>query len=94
MKTCFLCATRRSAPCFDPFLITLTALLHACKAIPADSPETGYSIHGYVGESAQAPAPGVTVLLLDGSSGRALATDQADFMGKYQFPGLKPGHCA
>ncbi len=73
-------------------LLAVATLLTSCATVPEGSPETGYTIHGYVGETAQSPAPGATVLLLDGGTGQALATDQANFMGKYQFPGLKPGH--
>lgn len=73
-------------------LLVLPFLLVACASVPAGSPETGYAIHGFVGQNSESPAPGTTVLLMDGSSDRALATDQTNFFGKFSFQGLKPGH--
>jgi hypothetical protein len=67
-------------------------LLCSCASVPAGSPETGYAVHGFVGKNSQTAAPGETVLLLDGGTGTALATDQTDFFGKFSFAGLQPGH--
>jgi len=67
-------------------------LLTSCASVPAGSADTGYTVHGYVGKDSQTAASGATVLLLNGSTGQALATDQTDFFGKFDFPGLQPGH--
>jgi hypothetical protein len=74
-----------------PVLI-LTALSGGCMAPPAGSPETGYAIHGFVGQSSTQAAPGETVKLLAGEGGELLAMTQSNFMGKYSFSGLQPGH--
>ncbi len=74
-------------------LILLSALfLCSCASVPAGSPETGYAIHGFVGNNPQSSAPGVTVLLVNGSNGQALASDKTNLFGKYSFQGLMPGH--
>jgi hypothetical protein len=67
-------------------------LLASCATVPAGNPQTGYSIHGFVGKTSQTAASGTTILLLDGSSGQALATEQTNFMGKFAFSKLQPGH--
>ncbi len=73
-------------------IAAISLLLASCATVPAGNSETGYTIHGYVGKDSQTAAAGTTVLLLNGGTGKALATDQADFLGKYDFQGLQPGH--
>ncbi len=77
-------------------ILTLMAasaiLLTSCATVPAGSPESGYSIHGFVGKDSQTAASGATVLLVNGTNGQALATKNANFMGKFAFSGLMPGH--
>lgn len=67
-------------------------LVAGCATVPAGNPATGYAIHGFVGKTAQTAAPGATVLLLDGATGQPLASTEANFLGKYSFAGLQPGH--
>jgi len=74
-------------------LITASSLLFAsCATVPAGNAESGYAIHGFVGKNSQTAAAGTTVLLMNGSTGKALATDTADFFGKFSFQGLQPDH--
>jgi hypothetical protein len=71
----------------------LAAIFFAgCASVPAGDPQSGYAIHGYVGQTTDTAAPGATVLLLDGPTDKALASTQANFMGNYKFTGLQPGH--
>lgn len=71
---------------------TCALLLSSCATVPAGSAETGYAIHGFVGKDSQTPAGGATILLINGETGQALQTQDANFMGKYKFSGLEPGH--
>lgn len=48
-------------------------------------------IEGFVGTSATQVAPGVTVKLLDGKTGKIVAMDETNFFGKYKFEGVSPG---
>jgi len=74
-------------------LIVLTALfLNSCASVPAGSPETGYTIHGFVGKDSQTAASGTTVKLVDARSGQPISSDNTDFFGKFGFPGLQPGY--
>ncbi|MEW6520051.1 MAG: carboxypeptidase-like regulatory domain-containing protein [Thermodesulfobacteriota bacterium] len=73
-------------------LFFVTPLVAACLPIvPPGSPETGYAITGFVGESSQIPAPNETVFLLDGQTEKPLASTGTNFFGKYTFSGLPPG---
>ncbi len=74
-------------------LLTASALLlTSCATVPAGNAESGYAIHGFVGKNSQTAAAGTTVLLINGSTGKALATDTTDFFGKFDFQGLEPDH--
>ena len=73
-------------------LIAAALFLASCASVPPGNPEAGYHIYGFVGKDSQTAASGTTVLLVNGSNGQALATDQADLLGKFDFPGLPPGH--
>jgi hypothetical protein len=73
-------------------LIAAGVFLTSCASVPTGNAESGYHIYGFVGENSQTAAPGTTVLLVDGSTGKAMATDQADLLGKFDFSGLPPGH--
>jgi len=77
---------------FISLILVSTLLLCSCATVPAGNPETGYAIHGFVGNNPQSSAPGVSVLLLNGTNGKAIASDKTDFFGKYAFQGLMPGH--
>lgn len=73
--------------------VTLTAfLLAGCATVPPGDSQSGYSIHGYVGKSAQTAAPGASVLLFAGATDQPVASVEANFMGNYKFTGLQPGH--
>jgi len=73
-------------------LVAVLSLLASCASVPPGNAVSGYTIHGFVAKDPQTPAPNATVLLLDGNTGQALATDDADFFGKFKFPGLQPGY--
>jgi hypothetical protein len=79
--TCALC-----------LLVSSLLFLASCASVPAGNPDTGYTIHGFVGKDSQTAAAGTSVLLIDGGSGQVMASDQTDFFGKFGFPGLQPGH--
>ncbi|MBI5658609.1 MAG: carboxypeptidase regulatory-like domain-containing protein [Nitrosomonadales bacterium] len=48
-------------------------------------------IEGFVGASSTQVAPGVTVKLLDGKTGKVIAMDETNFFGKYKFEEVSPG---
>jgi hypothetical protein len=58
---------------------------------PPGSPDTGYTITGFVGESAEVPAASETVVLLDGNTEKPITSDKTNFFGKYTFSNLSPG---
>ncbi len=64
----------------------------ATMGVPAGSPETGWSIYGYVGRTANDVAVGERVALVDGKTGQEVTAANADMMGKYVFSYLQPGH--
>jgi hypothetical protein len=51
-----------------------------------------FKISGYVGKSSTEAAPGITVKLLDGETGKVLDIVRTGFTGRYKFEKLKPGH--
>lgn len=53
--------------------------------------KTGLKIYGYLWATNTTPAIGKQVILFDGSTGKALAVTQSNFLGKYKFKNLKPG---
>jgi hypothetical protein len=79
-----------AVPAVTAFL--LTCLLLSCSvAPPPGSPETGYTIAGYVGRSSTLPAISENVLLLNGETGKPVDGAQTNWMGKYSFSAVKPG---
>jgi hypothetical protein len=75
-------------------LIILSALL-VCSCNmgpPAGSPETGYLIHGFVGNSPTAAAPNIMVMLFDLTTSKPVASDKTNLFGKYKFEHIQPGH--
>ena len=72
--------------------VVLCAVGLGCAAAPAGSPETGYAIFGFVGQSSSQAAPGETVIIVDAASGQAVKSATTNFMGKYTVAGLPPGH--
>ncbi len=76
-----------------PFLLCAAVFFLSCSTPPpAGSPETGYSVWGYVGNSTTAPASNVPVLLVNGETDRPVASKNTNIMGKYAFSGLQPGY--
>jgi len=59
--------------------------------VPPGSPETGYTIHGFVGKSHVEAAPMMQVVLQDGKSGDTVNAQTTNFAGRYMFSGLQPG---
>lgn len=51
-----------------------------------------YKIHGFVGETSTAAALGKMVTLFDADSNKALDNTKSNFLGKYAFKNLQPGH--
>ena len=49
-------------------------------------------IEGFIGASATQVAPGVTVKLLVGKTGKVVDMDETNFFGKYKFEGVSPGY--
>lgn len=81
-----------------PTAASLATLIFACLILscsvapPPGSPETGYTITGYVGRSSTLPAINENVLLLDGETGKPVDSAQTNWMGKYTLSGVKPGY--
>ncbi|OKY76140.1 MAG: hypothetical protein BM485_02505 [Desulfobulbaceae bacterium DB1] len=72
--------------------LLVSVLIVSCVTMtPPGSPETGYTITGFVGESPEVPAASEPVTLLDGNSERPITSDTTNFFGKYTFAGLPPG---
>ena len=71
-------------------LVLSAAFLHCGHTIPPGSPETGWSIWGFVGQSAQQAAPGETVTVLN-ENGATVAATSTDLFGKFVVSGLQPG---
>ncbi|MBU0968725.1 MAG: carboxypeptidase-like regulatory domain-containing protein [Proteobacteria bacterium] len=79
-------------PTWMYLLFLITPLVSSCiPLVPPGSPETGYTITGFVGESSQVPAPNETVFLLDGQTEKPLTSVGTNFFGKYTFAALPPG---
>jgi len=57
---------------------------------PPGSPETGYTITGFVGESPEVAAQNETVHLFDGRTDKTITSVGTNFFGKYTFSGLPP----
>jgi hypothetical protein len=73
-------------------IIVIFILIVSCMGgPPGGSPETGYSIYGFVGESSVTAAPNRTVTLLNGDNGTPLANATTNLFGKYSFSHLAPG---
>lgn len=49
-------------------------------------------IEGFVGQSSMQVAPGVSVKLKDGETGKVLDIDETNFFGKYSFEDVVPGY--
>lgn len=70
----------------------LCMLMASCAmGPPPGSPETGYAIHGYVGNSASEPAAGETVHVVDDETGEVLSSARTSWSGAYSVAQLRPG---
>ena len=73
--------------------IALAFPLSAClMTAPSGSPETGYTVQGFVGQNSVTPAPMIQVDLLEAGTARPVATTQTNYFGGYSFAGLPPGN--
>ena len=76
-------------------ILALLSLIGAFGCVPANpggNAVDGYNLTGFVGHSSTVPATGTPVALLDGTTGRTIATTQTDgVFGKYAFANLPPG---
>lgn len=73
--------------------IALAFPLSAClMTAPSGSPETGYTVQGFVGQNSVTPAPMIQVALLEAGTARPVATTQTNYFGGYSFAGLPPGN--
>ncbi len=73
-------------------LFIALVIFSGCMPPSQGSLETGFTIWGYVGNTATEPAPNVMVMLIDGDSGRPIASKNSNFLGKYSFSALHPGY--
>jgi len=74
------------------FFIVSFFLISCVTTSPPGNPQTGFTISGYVGKTPTVPAPGETVLLIDGRSQQTIESAVSNFFGKYTFKGLLAGH--
>ncbi len=72
--------------------IMLIVVLFGCMPPTQGNLEAGFTIWGYVGNTATEPASNVMVLLVDGNSDKPIASKNSNFLGKYKFSGLRPGY--
>jgi hypothetical protein len=73
--------------------LLLTALPFFASCIfgpPPGGPETGYTIHGFIGESPEVPAQNETVYLLDGQTDQVINDIKTNVWGNYVFSSLPP----
>jgi len=74
-------------------MLMISLMVGSCNmGPPQGSPETGYTIHGYVGNSTTAAAPNVIVMLFDAETSKPVASDNTNLFGNYKFEHLQPGH--
>ena len=73
-------------------LVFACGILSCSTAPPPGSLETGFTIHGYVGLGTTVPAMSRTLTLVNMDSQMAVANTTTNWMGKYAFSGLAPGH--
>ncbi len=74
------------------FTVILLAVFLGCMPPSQGSVEKGFTIWGYVGNTASEPASNIMVLLIDGNSDKPVASKNSNFLGKYTFSGLRPGY--
>jgi len=73
--------------------LVLTSFLLSCVTTPAPkTSRSGFTITGFIGKTPEVPAAGSTVKLLDGTGKRQIKSVTTNFLGKYTFAQLPPGH--
>ena len=73
-------------------ILFLSTLIISCAAgPPAGNPQSGYSIYGFVGKTANMPAILENVLLINTNTKQPVDMGKTNFLGKYTFAGLPPG---
>lgn len=73
-------------------ILFLSTLIISCAVgPPAGNPQSGYSIHGFVGKTANMPAMQENVLLINANTKQPVDMGKTNFLGKYTFVGLPPG---
>jgi hypothetical protein len=73
-------------------LVVVPLMVSCSSAPPPGSAMEGYSVHGYVGVGTSMPAMSRTLTLINVDTQTAIANTQTNWMGKYSFSGLTPGH--
>jgi len=72
-------------------LFLLTLIISCAVGPPAGSPQSGYSIHGFVGKTPNIPAMQENVLLINANTKQPVDMEKTNLLGKYTFAGLPPG---
>ena len=73
-------------------VFSCSILLLSCASGPQPgSPETGYVISGFIGESPTVAAPSVTVDLLNADTGEVITQVKTNFFGKYSIKKMPAG---
>jgi hypothetical protein len=76
---------------FICLVLTFFPLIGSCViSPPPGSPETGYTITGFIGKTPEVAAQNETVYLFDGRTDKAITSVGTNFFGKYAFSGLPP----
>ena len=71
------------------FLLTL--IISCAVGPPPGSPQSGYSIHGFVGKTPTIPAMQENVVLINATTKQPVDMEKTSFLGKYTFSGVPPG---
>ncbi|UCD88436.1 MAG: hypothetical protein JSW04_08115 [Desulfobacterales bacterium] len=73
-------------------ILFLFAFVTSCGFTPPPgSPQSGYSIYGFVGKTVEIPAAQENVLLLNGNTKQTIDMGRTNQWGHYKFLGLPPG---
>ncbi len=75
-----------------PVIVVLVFVAGCNMAPKPGSPESGYTVWGYVGKTPSEPAAGMQVLLFNGKQENPVASASTNFLGKYTFSQLPPGY--
>ena len=76
---------------FICLVLTLLPWVASCViSPPPGSPETGYTITGFIAKSPEVAAQNEKVYLFDGRTDKLITSVATNFFGKYTFSGLRP----